>query len=82
MSKKVKQHLKRCNDAITSGDFESALNEVEAALSIESTNYTANIFKGKIFTEQKNYRAGEKIYENLIQSEKDKILAYKEMIQK
>jgi len=76
-SKKLKQYLKRCNEAISAGDYDLALTEVENAIFIESDNYTANIFKGKIFTEQKKFNAAEKIYYKMIELEPEKLLAYR-----
>ena len=61
----------------TSGDLDAALNETIFALAIDSDNYTAKIFKGKILSEQKKFSAAEKIYQELIDAEPDKSLAFK-----
>jgi len=76
-SKKVKQYLKRCNEALSAGDFDGAMKEVVGALAIESGNYTVCIFKGKILTEQKKFQLAEKTYKELIDLEPEKLLAYK-----
>ena len=69
--------MKKCNESLSNGEHEAAMSEVIAALAIESSNYTARIFKGKIFAEQKKFAAAEKVYLELIEEEPEKILAFR-----
>ena len=80
MSKAIKSGLKKCKELLSTKNYDGVLHETNGILSIEPTNYSALIFRGKALTEKKEFLKAEKDFRNAVDNDPDKPLGYQGLL--
>ena len=80
MSKAIKSGLKKCKELLSTKNYDGVLHETNGILSMEPTNYSALIFRGKALTEKKEFLKAEKDFRNAVDNDQDKPLGYQGLL--
>ena len=76
MSKAIKSGLKKCKELLVAKDYDGVLRETNGILSAEPLNYSALIFRGKVFSERQDYARAEKDFRAAVDAEPKKPLGF------